>query len=95
MRFMATWKIDPAHQREAARRFLAGGAPAPEGMRILGRWHAPGSATGFELCEADDLGLVAANMAEWGNLMELTVTPVLDDEAAAAALARGVATGGG
>lgn len=94
MKFMATWKIDPEHQREAARRFLAAGAPPPEGMRILGRWHAPGSATGFVLREADDLGLVAAHLAEWGNLLKLTMTPVLEDEAAGAALARGIEASG-
>ena len=95
MQFMVTWKLAPAHQRDAARRFLDTGAPPPEGMRILGRWHAPGSAAGFTLCETDDLGLVAANLAEWGDLLELNVTPVLEDEAAGAAIARGIATYGG
>jgi len=90
MKFMATWKIPPANQRAAAERFLTGGAPVPEGATLLGRWHAPGSATGFILCEADDLGPVAAHMAEWGDLLELTVTPVLEDEAAGAAIAQGV-----
>jgi len=66
MKFMVTWKIAPAHQREAGRRFLDGGAPPPDGMRILGRWHAPGSAAGFALCETDDLALL------W-QIMERTV----------------------
>ncbi len=43
MKFMAVWTIRPEHQREAIARFLKGGAPAPEGMTILGRWHVPGS----------------------------------------------------
>ena len=72
MLFMVTWKLAPAHQRAAARRFLDGGAPPPDGMRILGRWHVPGSAAGFALCETDDVGLVAVHLAEWGDLLELT-----------------------
>jgi hypothetical protein len=94
MKFMATWRIAPENQRAAAERFLAGGASVAEGVTLLGRWHAPGSATGFALCEADELGPVAAHLAEWGNLLELTVTPVLEDEAAGAAIAQGIAAGG-
>jgi len=89
MKFMATWRIPTTNQREAARRFLASGAPAPEGLTMLGRWHAPGSARGFALCEADDLGPVAAHLAEWGNLLELEVVPVMEDEAAGMAIAAG------
>jgi len=95
MKFMATWKVAPEHQRVAARRFIAGGAQPPEGMQILGRWHAPGSAMGFAPCETDDLVLVAAHLAEWGNLLELNVIPVIEDEAAGVALARGIEAGGG
>lgn len=94
MKFMATWKIPPAHQREAAARFLAGGAPSPDGMTMLGRWHAPGSARGFVLCEADDLGPVAAHLAEWGDLLELEIVPVIEDEAAGAAMAAGTGLSG-
>jgi len=65
-------------------------------MRILGHWHAPGSATGFAPCETDDLSLVAARLAEWGNLLELNVIPVIEDEAtgAAAGPPRGVRAAG-
>ena len=91
MKFMVTWKIPPSAQRTAAERFLSSGAPMPEGLTLLGRWHAPGSASGFLLAEADDLAPLAVHLAEWGNLLELEVTPVMEDEAAGAAIASGVA----
>lgn len=94
MKFMATWKIPPHNQREAAKRFLAGGAPAPEGATVLGRWHVPGSGRGFVLCEADDLGPVATQLVEWGNLLELEIYPVMEDEEAGAAMAAGTGAGG-
>jgi len=89
MKFMATWKIPTSNQREAARRFLASGAPPPEGLTMLGRWHAPGSSSGFALCEADDIGPVAIHFAEWGDLLELEVVPVMEDEDAGMAMAAG------
>lgn len=88
MKFMGTWKISPGCHKPAAEAFLhGGGAPAPEGMEILGRWHAPGSSRGWVLMEGD-VTAIAHHMAEWGNLLELDVTPVLEDEQAGAAMAK-------
>ena len=54
MKFMLSWKILPAFHRSAAEEFLKSGAPMPEGLTYLGRWHAPGSAYGWLLCETED-----------------------------------------
>jgi hypothetical protein len=91
MKFMAVWTIRPEHQREAIARFLKGGAPAPEGMTILGRWHVPGSQRGFVLIETDDLTAHGAHMVEWGNNLELEVYPVYEDADAGMAMTKGVA----
>ncbi len=88
MKFMTTWRIPPSSYDEALDRFLAGGAPLPEGLTMLGRWHAPGSNKGFLLVEADDLTLLAEHLGEWAGLLECEVTPVLQDEEAAAAASR-------
>lgn len=95
MKFMATWTIPTTNQREAARRFLASGAPAPEGLTMLGRWHVPGSGRGFALCESDDLVAIGTHLAEWGNLLELEVVPVVEDEEAGMAIAAGTGAGSG
>lgn len=87
MQFMVTWSIPPSSYNEALERFLSGGAPVPEGMTSLGRWHAPGSVCGWHLVEGD-AAAVAQHAAEWAGLLDIDVTPVVDDETAAAAASR-------
>ena len=52
-------------------------------MKSLGRWHAPGSTTGWHVVEGTDAAL-AENAARWADLLEIEITPVMDDAAAAA-----------
>ena len=88
MKFMITWKIPPGSHKPAAESFLGGGAPVPEELQTIGRWHVPGSAQGFLLVEGDDEVALAQHAAEWANLLEVQMTPVIEDEAAGAALAK-------
>lgn len=88
MKFIAAWTIKPGFHKPAGESFLKSGAPVPEGMEILGRWHAPGSAKGWVLIQGNDLTAIAAHMAEWGDMLDLDVTPVLEDQEAGAALSR-------
>ena len=60
----------------------------PEGLQLIGRWHAPGSVYGWLLVEGQDPTAVAEHVAEWANLIEFQITPVIDDEAAGDALSR-------
>ena len=48
----------------------------------LGRWHTPGSTTGWHLVERTDAAL-AENSAKWADVLELEVTPVIEDDVAA------------
>lgn len=87
MQYMISWKISPGSHKPAAEAFLAGGAPPPEGLKFIGRWHAPGSSYGWVVVEGD-IEAVAEHGAEWANLLECQITPVIGDEAAGAALAK-------
>lgn len=87
MKFMIEWKIAPGCYKSAVERFLATGAPGPPGVKSLGRWHAPGSATGWHVVEAD-AATIAEHEARWGDLLEVRITPVLEDAEAAGILAR-------
>ena len=91
MKFMGSWKLATGDQAEAARRFLAGGAPAPDGVTILGRWHGMGSKVGFVLFETDDLTALSSHTVKWGDVLDLTVVPVLEDADAGAAMAQDIA----
>lgn len=88
MKYMLNWKIACENHRSAGVGFLKSGAPAPEGLKIIGRWHGPGSVTGWSLVESDDPKAVFEHVAQWSEFLELQTTPVLEDDEAAEALSR-------
>ena len=83
MKYMVTWKISPSNYKAAVKRFLKTGAPAPKGMKTIGRWHTAGSTRGFHLVEGSDAALAEIN-AEWADLLDLQVVPVVEDDVAGA-----------
>ena len=88
MKVMVVWKTVPGKYKTALEAFLSGGGPVPAGAKTVGRWHTPGSTLGWHLIEAGDLGLVAQHVADWADLLECEVYPVMEDvEAGAAAKA--------
>ncbi len=88
MKYMLSWKIKPDTYKAVVKAFLAGGAPVPSGITLVGRWHAPGSSYGWLLVEGDDIEAVAEHVSEWSSLAELSVTPVIDDTEASNALTK-------
>lgn len=88
MKYMIEWKIPPNSYKSTVEAFLDGGAPVPPGLKTVGRWHAPGSASGWHLVEGDSSEALAQHVAEWAGLCELDVTPVLEDEEAASSLSK-------
>ena len=87
MKYMVTWKISPSNYKTALTRFLKTGAPAPKGMKTLGRWHTAGSSRGFHLVEGSDAALAELN-AEWADLLDLQAVPVVEDDVAGAVAAK-------
>jgi hypothetical protein len=81
MKFMITWKLSPGNYKTAVERFLKTGAPAPEGLKTLGRWHTAGSSKGVHLVEGSDAALAEIN-AQWADVLDLEVVPVVDDDIA-------------
>jgi hypothetical protein len=60
----------------------------PKGLTSLGRRHALGSGYGSLLVEIDDAVALAERMAEWANLLELDISPVIEDKEAAKGASR-------
>ncbi len=87
MKFMIEWTIPPGGYKVAVERFLTTGAPNPAGLKTIGRWHAPGSACGWHVVEGDVMA-VAELEAVWGDLLEVQITPVIEDADAASSLAK-------
>lgn len=88
MKYMLCWTIPPETYNPAVDAFLEAGAPMPEGLTSLGRWHALGSTRGWLLCEADDPVAVATHVAEWAGMLGIDVYPVIDDAGAGEAAQR-------
>jgi len=87
MKFMVTWKIPTGSYQTAIEAYLKTGAPPPAGVTNLGRYHSPGSATGWILVEGD-AEAVASSVAEWSGLAVLEAHPVIEDAEATSSLAR-------
>jgi hypothetical protein len=82
MKFMLTfsWKPDTQMRTEAIARFRKGGGLPPKGVKLLGRWTRADFCGGFDLLESDDPMALAEFALMWNDLMELSITPVLEDE---------------
>lgn len=61
-------------------RFLESGAPPPEGVAMLGRWHSVAGNGGYLVAETDDPEALAGWLQEWTDLVTFDVAPVLVDE---------------
>jgi hypothetical protein len=87
---MIVWRTVPGKYKAAIEAFLSGGGPVPGGGKTLGRWHSPGSTLGWHLVDGD-LTAVAQHVADWAELLEIEVHPVMDDEDSATALTAAMA----
>ena len=85
MKVMVVWRGVPGKYKAAVEQFLQTGGAVAGGAKTVGRWHTPGSTLGWHLIEATDLTAVAQHVAEWGDLLELEVYPVIEDAEAGAA----------
>lgn len=54
------------------------------GVQLIGRWHDLGAGTGVAICESDDLAAVQSWALNWNTVLDLEITPVLDDDEAKA-----------
>jgi len=81
MKFMLTFTIKPeAKSRdEAIARFQKTGGQPPRGAKLLGRWTAADFSGGFDLIESDDVKALTEFALMWSDLIELRLTPVIED----------------
>jgi len=87
MKFISTYSLRPGCQPEAARRFLSGKAIPPASIKLLGRWHKCDLTGGVSLWESDDAAAMYAFALSWGEYLESSTCPVVEDAEAGAALA--------
>lgn len=90
MKFMQTYTIpsDKEKRNETIARFQKTGGQPPKGSKLLGRWTRADFSGGFDLLESEDPKALAEFALMWSDLMELTITPVLEDHDLSAVLQR-------
>jgi hypothetical protein len=88
MKYMITWNLPHGTYKQTAERFLDTGAPLPEGLTSLGRWHSVDQKIGFHLVETNDGKALIQHAAEWKDLLDMTIVPVLDDAETGEAVSR-------
>lgn len=86
MKYILIWTLSPGSYDATVARFLETGAPPPTGVRLLGRWHGM-SGQGVAILESDDPKALYELRAQWSDLLELSITPCLEDADAGAVLA--------
>jgi hypothetical protein len=81
MTFVSIWTFHPGVQEKAARAFLkAGGAPLPEGARLISRWHFGDASGGVVIFESDNPLAGYDHAVEWSSMLSMTTRPALTDE---------------
>jgi hypothetical protein len=73
--------------RPVYRRFRDRGRLAPEGLRYVASWVTEDFLRCYQVMECDDRALLDAWMAEWSDIVEFEVLPVMTSADAAAAIA--------
>ena len=82
MLFVIQYEFVPENRDMAQARFRETGAQPPDGVKMIGRWHAAAGGEGMMVCESDDAIAIGLWMQQWTDLLAFHVTPVYDDEGA-------------
>jgi hypothetical protein len=80
------WTPYAQKRAEGIARFQKTGGLPPEGVRLLGRWTKADLSGGFDLLETEDSKKLIEFAYMWGDLMDLSVFSVLEDNELSEAL---------
>lgn len=75
MLFHGIYEYSTANRDTVHKRFLETGAPPPNGVRMIGRWHSAEGNRGFFMAETDDAAAIANWLQDWSDLLTFRVDP--------------------
>ena len=87
MVYMVVEMFRNADARPVYRRFRDRGRLAPEGLNYVASWVSNDMSRCFQVMECDDPALLDAWMAQWRDIVDFEVIPVMTSAAAAGAIA--------
>ncbi len=80
MQFMVIERFRNRDAKAVYRRFRDQGRMAPEGLKYVGSWIEVNFDRCFQIMECDDARLLQEWIADWGDLVEFEVVPVVSSE---------------
>jgi len=87
MIFQVSFTYESGFRDSVHQRFLeTEGAPAPQQVGMIGRWHHVEGNGGVILAEASDPRAIAKWLQQWTDLLSFDVRPVIEDEDFAAVI---------
>jgi Protein of unknown function (DUF3303) len=78
VKFLATWSIQGTNVQAAQQRFVQKGGQYGEGVQLLGQWHSVNGVQGWSVVEAESAMALNRWLDAWADLLEITVTPVVE-----------------
>jgi uncharacterized protein DUF3303 len=87
MRFMVVERYRDGDAVPVYRRFRDRGRLAPDGLLYVGSWVDESMRTCYQLMETDDRALLDAWIANWDDIVDFEVVPVITSAEAAARIA--------
>ena len=89
---MMTWSSFPETRHDAAKGFGqmtdADDEADHTGVKLIGRWHDLVAVGGWLICESDDISAAQSWALNWNGVLNMDVTPVVDDNEAKTMLKR-------
>ena len=80
MQFMVIERFRNRDAKAVYRRFRDQGRMAPDGLKYVGSWIEVNFDRCFQIMECDDSRLIQEWIANWGDLVEFEVVPVVSSE---------------
>jgi hypothetical protein len=87
MLFMVIETFRNQDAKSVYRRFQSKGRMMPDGLAFVSSWVAADLGRCFQLMECDDITLLQKWVAEWSDLVDFEIVPVVPGKDTAAALA--------
>ncbi len=88
MKYLVQWRVHEGERHEVLKGFAAMSKSDDErdlgGVKLIGRWHDLVGFTGIAIAETDDPTAMHKWLLNWNAVIDVEITPVLDDEEARA-----------
>ena len=80
MLFKMAWTHSPEARDRTIKQFMETGGMPPENIKLVSRYHNLDGTGGFAILETTDAAALADYALDWNGLIEIVITPIMDDE---------------